>query len=82
MVASRTPTAGESGELAGPQPGQMFDLYANLFSEESSREPETGGQSSKPAAAQPSACMPAIPPRAPVTLQDTGLHRGNCAIRS
>lgn len=56
---------------AGTPPGsQLFDLYADLFSTRTSDEP------APQAAARVGAAMPAPPPRAPVTLQDAGLHLG------
>jgi hypothetical protein len=55
---------------SGRSPAQMFDLYADLFSlpaEESSENVS---------AKRATRATPAIAPRAPVTLQDTGLHLG------
>jgi hypothetical protein len=68
--------------MASPQPQtaaspptppgeQMFDLYANLFSGRSIENLVL-----RPGGGRAVAAMPASPPRAPVTLQDAGLHLG------
>jgi hypothetical protein len=61
------------GLAIAPAAGQMFDLYANLFSDSSGDGDGNGVLNARP---RNSTAMPAIPPRAPVTLNDTGLHRG------
>jgi len=57
-------------QLSGRPAAQMFDLYANLFAWPSEESSESfPGVRTSPA-------TPAIAPRAPITLQDTGLHLG------
>lgn len=69
MSLSQTLPTTASPEDTSPAGGQVFDLYANLFSDsppEEVSQPRGRGLAARPAS----------PPRAPVTLQDTGLHLG------
>lgn len=49
----------------------MFDLYANLFARPAEESAESNSST-----VRTSPAIPAIAPRAPVALQDTGLHLG------
>lgn len=64
------PTTAQPGSNP-PSGGHVFDLYANLFSD-SQRDEDL----QRPATGRFTAAKPASPPRAPVTLQDAGLHLG------